>query len=277
MAKNEKTWPDPVAPELKPDPNGRGEIENHPAYATIRASRVSSSPGTILFASDFRHRQFVHLEILPADRRRDLSTDWVHPLSRPLVQVALTEAQWATFVSSLNIGEGVPCTLERMAGEAVPGILAVTDRRQQFQDEVQAHLKLVADTLDALDKAVQLPALSGKKQAELRSLIQTARQNLGGNLGFVAECFDEHMEATVERAKAEIHGHIGSVLTKAGLKQLASDMPTPALPMLTDGETVAGCPSPDCPECSGENCRTHGKDPCDCDVVQRHEAPGGER
>lgn len=278
MAKAQKhNWPDPVAPEQRPDPNGRGTIETHPAYALVRASRISSHPGVNLFGSDFRHRQYVCLEVARADRRRDLSNDWVHGDMTPLIRVALSEAQWATFVSSLNVGEGAPCTLERVANDLVPEILQLTDRRQQFRDEMQDRLAIVKQNLDALAQAVKLPALSGKKQGELLSLISTAQQNLGCNLDFVAEQFDEHMEATVEKAKAEIQGHIGSVLAKKGLQALAGGMPTPALPMLMEGQVEPTCPGPDCPECSGENCRTHGKDPCDCDVMQRHEAPGGER
>lgn len=34
------------------------------------------------------------------------------------------------------------------------------------------------------------------------------------------------------------------------------------------------CPGAFCQLCSGEACRTHGHDPCDCDVVQRHERHG---
>lgn len=237
MAKNERRWPDPVPPDVQPDPHGRGSLETHPAYAVVRASRVSCSPGVVLFGSDFRHRQVIHLAVARADRRRDLSTDWVHHnLGQDLIQVALTEAQWATFVSSLNIGEGVPCTVEQVAGEPVPGIAQVTDRRQQFRDELLDRLDVVKQALVDLGKQIEASPLSGKKKADMASLLHTATMNLAGNLDFVAEQFDEHVEATVERAKAEIHGHIGSVLAKAGLKQLAADMPTMALPMLTDGQ-----------------------------------------
>lgn len=31
------------------------------------------------------------------------------------------------------------------------------------------------------------------------------------------------------------------------------------------------CPGPFCPECSGEHCNIHGHDPCNCDVLSRHD------
>ena len=276
MAKN-TNGPNYVAPEVKPDPHSRGTIETHPAYATIRVGRGQvGGGGLLLFGSDFGHGRVISITISRAERRRDLSNDWLHP-RQELIEVALTEPQWATFVSSAGVGEGTPCTLERLNGELVPRIEQLTDRRRQFQDEVQDHMKLVLDSLDSLDQKIDQAGLSGKRRDELKALVHTARRNVGGNLDFVADQFDEHMEATVERAKAEINGHIGTVLQKAGLKQLAADLPTPAVPMLMDGQAEPECPGPDCQLCNGEACRTHGTDPCSCDVVERHQEPGGDR
>src|SRR4051812_19636627 len=95
---------------------GRSTTERHPAYGMIGASRVNwAGNGTNLFGSDFRHRNTVRIQIHGADVRRDLSHDWIHADSRrSLVEVELSEAQWAGFVSTLNVGDGVACTIRHV-------------------------------------------------------------------------------------------------------------------------------------------------------------------
>jgi len=36
------------------------------------------------------------------------------------------------------------------------------------------------------------------------------------------------------------------------------------------------CPSQDCSKCTGEFCETHGANPCDCDVLDRHKIKNKE-
>lgn len=43
---------------------------------------------------------------------------------------------------------------------------------------------------------------------------------------------------------------------------------------IVTGET---CPSEHCPMCNGEACERHGHDPCDCDVIERHESIRSEQ
>jgi hypothetical protein len=74
--------------------------EQHPAFGMIGASRVSSSPpGATLFDSDIRHQHTVTVRIATATRRRDLNHGWLHR-KREFVEVEMSEAQWASFVSS---------------------------------------------------------------------------------------------------------------------------------------------------------------------------------
>src|SRR5687767_12050919 len=87
----------------------RGTTESHPAYGQISASRVSGSIN--LYGSDFRHNHYVIVSIHRSVLDRDLSHDWPFP-RQEIIEVALSESQWAHFVSSLNAGSGAQCTIQ---------------------------------------------------------------------------------------------------------------------------------------------------------------------
>lgn len=201
------------------------QVETHPAYGTITLGRTSQGPeGARLFYSDFRHRHYVTLEISTAERHRNLSNDWLHP-RKELIRVAMSEAQFGSFVSSAGVGEGTPCTIQRIGHESIPDIASLVDLRRQFQDELGSRLDQVVAGLANLTAQIEAAPLSGTRKEALRGLVDSVRRNLGENLSFVASQFDEHLEATVERAKSEVAAYAQRVVQKAGLESLGADAP----------------------------------------------------
>ena len=70
---------------------------------------------------------------------------------RRIIEVAMSEAQWATFVSSLNQGSGVQCTLDySMQDGSIPAIAAPKDRRTQFSQELQERFAIAQGALTNL-------------------------------------------------------------------------------------------------------------------------------
>jgi hypothetical protein len=188
--------------------------ESHPAYAVMGASRVTSTPGAILFGSDFRHQSYIVVRIAGATLTRDLSHDWVHSSGRhTYIEVALSEAQWATFLSTLNVGDGVPATVQWRDGP-VSAIAPMEDRRAQFNEEIDARL---ADTLATLREALDAAPTKAQK-----AKIAKAIQEIEANLPWVAQQFDKHAEETVERMKIEVSAYITGAINRAGLKALGA-------------------------------------------------------
>src|SRR5688572_30436551 len=95
----------------EPTVDERGD-ERHPAWGMIGAARVQTTPpGAVLFDSDLRHQHNVIITLYEARRNRgDLYRDHLMA-ERQVVEVQMSEAQWASFVSSMNAGDGVPCTI----------------------------------------------------------------------------------------------------------------------------------------------------------------------
>lgn len=218
----ENPWSRTVEPGVEPVGNASrpgATRETHPAYAVIRANRVSGS--TNLFQSDFRHNAFISIQIAKAELVRDLSNDWVHDRAE-LVEVKLSEAQWASFVSSMNVGVGTPCTLSHLNREPIPGIERPKNRHEQFKRESGTSVEAALKHMQELREAIVQSGLSQKKQGELLNHVMFAERGIGSSQDFIAKQFAEHIEATVEHAKAEVSGYVSGAIRQVGIEALAS-------------------------------------------------------
>lgn len=199
----------------------RGEtVTTHPAFAQIRASRVSGH--TSLYGSDFVHQHFVEITICRSQEIRNLSREWYFGRGQ-MVSVSLSEAQWAAFVSSMNVGDGVPCTLTWNQGP-IPGLPPPKPTTHKFKQDIQEDLQEALSRLEAVAAQLDGP-LSKTKAAELKRSLDHARKALVGSVTFVAESFDEHVEATVEKAKIEVNAYVQAKTQQAGLRALGLDPP----------------------------------------------------
>lgn len=181
---------------VEPAKDERGD-EHHPAWALISASRLQGTPVT-LFDSEVQHHHFVTVTIQTASRKRDLNHDHVYP-DRQLLKVAMSEAQWASFVSSMGVGNGVPCTLEWIQGEGSMPEMPFAPRLQESMDEVRsAGDKALAQIRDAFEKVEEKPTKANIRH--LRAMIE----NAPSNMEFAAKSLAEHAENVVQKARFDI-------------------------------------------------------------------------
>lgn len=224
MSNEENPWARTVEPTIEPYGHASrsgATIERHPAYAVIQANRVGGD--TSLFQSDFRHNGFIRISIARAEVVRDLSNDWVHSSNMDrLIEVDVSEAHWAHFVSAMNIGAGTPCTLRQIDRQPIPGIARPTNRHEQFKRESSEAVQRSMQHLQALRNAIAESGLSQKKQKELLDHVMFAERGVGSTQDFVAEQFGEHIERTVEHAKAEVSGYVNGAIRQVGLQALAA-------------------------------------------------------
>lgn len=213
---------DPVVTPT-PDSPVTEEVSTHPAYAQIGTFRQQGGSG-ILYGSDFRHNGQVVISISSSELHRGLSRDWAHPREE-YIEVALSEAQWATFVSTLNSGTGTQCTLTRKDGRLIPGIPAPSSRKNQFKGELRERLALAEASMKELRAKIEASTLSGKGKKDLLDSLHTAEMNLSQNCGFVANQFGEHMETVTEHAKIEVATYIQSRIQRAGLEAIQGAAP----------------------------------------------------
>lgn len=233
---------------------------DHPAFGQIGASRVQGT--RTLYGSDFLHRHFVTITISRSQLCRDLSHDW-HFGGRDLIEVHLSEAQWATFVSSMNVGGGVPCTIDHVLGEDAPGI-PLRRNVDVVENELQ---KTVADIRKAVDDvAAQMESdigqsLSGAKRSKLLAGVARLRRLVDDHIPFMAKSFRKTMENTVEKAKIEVNAYAESVIVRSGIAALRGGTAEPPI-QISDGKPgPRPCPCGDMTinDCAGE-CGRPGSD-----------------
>lgn len=194
-----------------------GTVSTHPAFAQIAVHRVTGR--TNLYDSDFGHNAFVTISIRRSELRRSLNQDW-HMADKELVEVAMSESQWATFVSSINMGSGVPCTLQALDGKQVPGLPAPERRVDQFSEEMRTRMKDAFAALEEAQEALDAVRAPKAQRERVADAIDKARRQMGSNFPYMARQFAAHMADTVERAKQEVHGYMTGALQRAGLAAL---------------------------------------------------------
>lgn len=199
------------APVEQPTVDETGE-ERHPAWGLLGASRVSSSPpGASLFDSDIRHSHHVVVRLKHASRQRKLNSDWLHGERPDIVEVEMSEAQWASFVSTMNTGDGVPCTITWLGAERVPGVPHAPRMEQSMREVRDAGEHVIADVRKAFATYEDRPI-----KANLRSLA-AAIENLPGNMEFAAKSLTEHAENVVQKARADIEAMVLAKADQIGL------------------------------------------------------------
>ena len=178
-----------------------GTTSTHPAFAQIQASRVQGQ--TFLYGSGFVHNGYISVTISRSQLKRSLSRDWFFGRNE-LIEVAMSEAQWASFISSMNMGSGVPCTISHIDRHQVPQLPNPPKETGQFDNELKERLGIVEDALKKLGEQINTMPVSEKKKKELLDSLGSAMRNLTPNLKFVSDQFGEHMEDTIEKAKIEV-------------------------------------------------------------------------
>jgi hypothetical protein len=163
----------------------------------------------------------VTVQIGHSQLHRDLSHDWEFAREQ-LIKVKLSEAQWATFVSSMNTGSGVPCTLEYVGRERMPDIPL---RREA--DVVKAELRDITGTMHARvlrtieDIEGEIgKSLSGVKRASILKELRQLERDLGDSLPYMIKSLDQNVENTVEKAKVEVYAYMQGAVARAGLAAL---------------------------------------------------------
>lgn len=200
------------------DPMG-GERINHPCFGQIVGCRRQGS--SVLYDSEFTHNNTIAISIHTSELTRSLSNNW-HFADKQLIEIEMSEAQWASFVSSLNVGSGVRCTLRRFNGDLIPGLPEPITDRKKFELEFGEDIKDAFDRLKSLETMIEESKLSNKAKDEIFKKIMSIRASFTSSMPFVAEQFAEHMEKTVEKAKIEINAFATQTIVSAGIEAIAA-------------------------------------------------------
>lgn len=202
--------------------HGESGPKTHPSYGAITVTRRSGGGGA-LFGSPFRHQHFMSITISRAELHRSLANDRHHS-RRELIEISLSEAQWARMVSSVGMGGGTPCTINAVYGSQMEEC-PMDNEVEKFHDDIRTD---AAKSQKYIDEAIaKTEALIGgktvtKAQAkEVLAELVAVKRRLTDSMPFIVEQLDERMETVVQDGKIEIEAYAHATIVQSGLQQLA--------------------------------------------------------
>ena len=202
---------------------GEWEPETHPSYGFVQVSRVSGH--TSLFGSPFKHQHYMTLSIGRSTRQRSHGRDWHFGGARGgLVEVALSEAQWAHMVSSVGMGGGVPCTLQYVGSKAMescPEQMEVERFHDDIEKDAKHAMKFMEDAMAQMRALIDDKAPSKEKRKAVLEAMSTAQRKMNDSAPFMVKQLAEHMDKVVLAAKTEVESYVHQTIVESGIQKLA--------------------------------------------------------
>lgn len=182
--------------------------KSHPSYGMISFSRENCTPATALFGSSIKHGNPIRMVLSHANIKRGLNKDWYHAKGR-IAEIEMSQSQFVDAITSLNMGDGVPCTIMFTERDGYMPACDFISKIEQFRGEFSDHLSGIKNNLDENIKAVEeiletRKTLRKSDREAILSALYSARQDIGSNTNFVVDSFNEQMDKTVTEAKGEI-------------------------------------------------------------------------
>lgn len=195
--------------------------ETHPTYAQLLFSRHSGGHNN-LYGSAIKHQEAISLRISPSKK---ISSEWserYYTEHMPYIEVRMSQSQFAQAITSMNMGAGVPVTLESLRGKQMPkceelSVAEVANRGlkeklNDFADKImEGHYRVD----EILNKKGNIKI--GERK-EIGDIVSGLMQELRSNIPFLHECMTEAYDKTATAAKADIEAFYTNAIMKMGME-----------------------------------------------------------
>jgi hypothetical protein len=215
---------------IKEEINSLGHTErSHPAFGNISISRVQSSAGKRFFGSSIKHNNYICLRIDQGIEVESYGIKKFRQVSRKgLIEVNLTQSQWASMVSSIGLGEGTPCTLEYYRdGDVIsPGSIGEPESsnahlRRILAESVSSQIETLQNKIKELEESLSNTKLNRKELQKQVTSLKHIINNTPENFAFATEVMEEVMEEIIENGKTELSSHAQNIALKVGLREIS--------------------------------------------------------
>ena len=205
-----------------------GTSFTHDAYGTIRVTNPQGGSST-LFGSDIGHDNRVRIEICRARLDRSHGRDWIFP-RETVVDVEMSHAQFAQFITSSGKGDGTPCTLiaapsQDTRVQAMPAIANIETKHATFKREIRDEAMNTVEFLKKKVSTLMSLVADGKPRiSELRAVsrsLENALDNFPSNMEFVVSSAEEALEKATSDAKIEVEAYIAATAQRIGLNHIS--------------------------------------------------------
>ncbi len=196
------------------------EVKEHPSFGLVGISRRSANGVTPLFGSNIQHQHTISFTIKRAENNRHSNNDWFHG-KEDLIEIEMSGSQFSELITSFNMGDGVPCTIRRFNGQDYPDP-PYENPIDIFQKEFASKMHNITKQCSSLveDCVTMLrdkPSIGKADRDFIMRSITSLMQQIGSNVPFVSQQFNESMEKTVSQAKSEIETFVTNRMISIGI------------------------------------------------------------
>ena len=217
----------------------------HPSWVLVGLSRRSSSGSYNLFGSRLdNHQHHITLSVRAATLiiNRDTGEErYYGSVSGDIIEIDVSAAQFAEFITTSNVGMGVPATMRRFQNKAVESPPKRTNEtrqiREAFKTKFATAMKKASEELESAEQLVRDKSgktFNVKDREELIKKMRNLMREVQSNAPYLFELFEESTEKVVTHAKAEIDAFVTHNIFAEGLRAIKERMESK---QLTDGSS----------------------------------------
>lgn len=193
--------------EYKVEETKFGTKTSHPSYGTLLFNRAYGGK-TPLFGSSIEHSNVITMELRHADITRGLNRDDIFG-NKPIVKVEMSYSQFAEAITSFGQGTGIPVTIRYTEKDGRIPSYDFVSKREQFIGEFKEQTnKAMEKSKELINDVVELfsskKTLTKADKENILKKLDMLNSDIGSNIGFIADQFNEQMDKTVMEAKGEI-------------------------------------------------------------------------
>ena len=202
--------------------------EAHESFVTVSLSRISGLRR--FFGSSVESSAWVELRVYPAELKHYLGADHIRAKTRPIIEVALSPAQFAELLTSMNVGSGVPGTMQSFNYKAVPELPLMESETGRVRAGFEARMRRegvkVKEDLSALRKLfAEKKVISQADRKSALDILEKIVTEFCSNMPFHLDQFEEAAERIAVQAKAEVDSFITHAVMSTGLEVLRAQAP----------------------------------------------------
>lgn len=196
--------------------------DSQPCYGIINFKRVHCN-SEHLYGSEVAHTDVIEMTVKRSDCVHELNHDWYFGKD-DIIQLQMSSAQFAQLITSLNMGEGVPCTLTYTEKDGdIPQIKWVGQKEKihnDFNKQMESLKTLVTDDLDEVCGELDSKNVNLTRQRELSNKLKQIGRILYDKIPFINKSFMESTDKVQTQAIQEVEARIQSKINYIGMQNI---------------------------------------------------------
>lgn len=184
-----------------------GTSYKHPSFGMLSFNRTHGGHSN-LFGSSIQHNDTIHMVLKEGVVIRGLNDDR-YVGEDEILEVEMSQSQFAELITSMNVGTGTPCTIKYLRGKGRINEADFINKRQQITNEFKESMnERMSDAKEFYDEVKELFATKksigkGDREMILRRLANVT-QGMESSSKFIFDQFQNQIDKTITEAKGEI-------------------------------------------------------------------------